>query len=189
MIVYFHGLEYPYVVVMDVEHDQGHLIQYAGILLQNIGNGMYQIARSVNFYVKKAELNEFTVRYTHINTKFLATHGMELEEAQQLFYDEFLEDINPKDVVFVSHGVHQDSIVMKNSGFFIDNSPHLCTYNLSKMVLKRERRIKLGDVLMESGLCSVLEHNAYTDALETINVLSFLLKVGGDEIYEKIPRH
>ena len=51
------------------------------------------------------------------------------------------------------------------------------------------RMNKLGDVLMESGLCSVLEHNAYTDALETINVLSFLLKVGGDEIYEKIPRH
>jgi DNA polymerase III epsilon subunit-like protein len=65
---------------------------------------------------------------------------------------------------------------MRDSGLDINEAPHICTYNLAKRILKRDKRVKLSDVLNEAGFCSVLEHNAYTDALETIYALSFLLK-------------
>ena len=41
MIVYFKGLNVPYVAAIDIEHDQGHMIQFAGILLRNVGEELY----------------------------------------------------------------------------------------------------------------------------------------------------
>ena len=47
MIVYFKGLKTPYVAAIDIEHDQGHMIQFAGILMKRVGedllgSGQYQ---------------------------------------------------------------------------------------------------------------------------------------------------
>lgn len=176
MIVYFQNLNSPYVAAIDTEHDQGTMIQFAGILLRNIGDSLFQVEKSMNFYVKKDRLNDFTTRFTHINVPFLEAYGITTEEAQEKFFNDFVGDIPLEDITFVSHGIKQDSIVMKHSGLNIDEADHLCTYTLAKKVLKREKKIKLSDVLLEAGFCSVLEHNAYTDALETIYALSFLLK-------------
>ena len=176
MIVYFKGLKTPYVAAIDIEHDQGHMIQFAGILMKRVGEELYQVERSINFYVKRHHLNDFTTRYTHISVQFLEACGISLDEAQTKFYEEFIGEIPIEDITFVSHGIKQDSIVMRDSGLDINEAPHLCTYNLAKQILKRDKRVKLSDVLNEAGFCSVLEHNAYTDALETIYALSFLLK-------------
>ena len=188
MVVYFEEMTAPYIVVMDVEHDQGKLLQYAGVLFQKIGDSLYQIARSVNFYIKRDTVSNFTAYFTHITEKFLQQYGISEEEAIQQF-NEFLKDIPHEDVIFVSHGIHQDSLVMKESGLNIDDCPHLCTHKLARIVLNRDKKLKLSDVLSEAGLCSVLEHNAYTDALETAWALSFLLKNGGSEFYGKIYKY
>ena len=176
MIVYFKGLETPYLAAIDIEHDQGHMIQFAGILMKQVGEELYQVAKSTNFYVKRHHLNDFTTRYTHISVQFNEDCGITLDEACKKFYDEFIGEIPMEEITFVSHGIKQDSIVLKESGINIDNSPHICTYNIAKNVLKRDKKVKLSDVIYEAGFCSVLEHNAYTDALETIYALSFLLK-------------
>lgn len=58
MIVYFAGQTKPYVLILDVEHDQEKLIQVAGLLFKNVGDSLYQIAKNFNFYIKQKELNK-----------------------------------------------------------------------------------------------------------------------------------
>ena len=188
MIVYFENMTAPYIVVMDVEHDQGKLLQYAGVLFQRVGDSLYQISKSINFYIKRDAVSNFTAYFTHITEKFLQQYGITEEEAVEQF-NQFLEDIPHEDIIFVSHGIHQDSMVMQESGLNIEDSPHLCTHRLARTVLCRDKKLKLSDILAEAGLCTVLEHNAYTDALETAWVLSFLLKNGGSKSYGKIYKY
>lgn len=58
MIIYFAGQTKPYVLILDVEHDQEKLIQVAGLLFKNVGDSLYQIAKNFNFYIKQKELNK-----------------------------------------------------------------------------------------------------------------------------------
>lgn len=58
MIIHFAGQTKPYVLILDVEHDQEKLIQVAGLLFKNVGDSLYQIAKNFNFYIKQKELNK-----------------------------------------------------------------------------------------------------------------------------------
>jgi DNA polymerase III alpha subunit (gram-positive type) len=181
MIIYFRGMTKPYIVAMDLEHDQGKIIQYAGIMYKHIGDSLYQVCKSLNMYVKQDDLSNFTVNFTHINNLTLKEKGLDRETAIKEFYNCFIGDIPSTDIMFVSHGIYQDSIVMRENNMSIDSYEHMCTYCLAKDVLGRQDRLRLSDVMYDAGSFIINPHNAYADAVATADVLSFLLKIKGDE--------
>ena len=72
-------------MVIDVEHDQGKLLEFAAVLFKRVGKYLYQICKSVNFYVKQKRLTPFIKDYICIDENFLDEYGVEMEEAQDMF--------------------------------------------------------------------------------------------------------
>jgi hypothetical protein len=92
-----------------------------------------------------------------------------------------VDGINVDDMLVLSHGIHQDSIILKENGFSIDEYEHWCTYNMSKWVVGRDTHLTLSDLLKEFGIIPVGEHNAYADSLNTLLLFSVLLKLDSEE--------
>lgn len=180
MVFYMCGMTKPYIVVFDLEYDKQEIIQLSAIILQKIKKSVYQVNRSINIYINHPYLSNFVQDYTNITQSFLDEYGVPLEEAQEQ-WEEFLEPFNPDDVLMVSHGIYQDALILSDNGFNIDNYEHWCTYNMAKWTFERADHLTLHDVCEEIGYAMICQHNAYADALATIFVYSFLLKVEEDE--------
>lgn len=181
MVIYMHNLIKPYILVFDIEYDKQQIIQISGILLQNIRKGLYQINRSINIYINNPHLSSFVQNYTNITQEFLDEYGVDLDEAHQL-WKEFLEPFDPDDVLVVSHGIYQDSLVLRDNGFDIEDYEHWCTYNMAKWVLDRDDHLTLNDICAEMGYSMLFPHNAYADALANVFVYSFLLKPAEEDL-------
>lgn len=179
MIIYLNGITKPYVCAFDIEHDQGRLLQFAGILFKSVGTNLYQICKSVNFYLKKERLSAFFEGFTNIDLEFIKTYGISNEEAQQTLA-EFIGDVGAENILFVSHGVTQDYMTLKENGFGLGDTELLCTYELAKEVLDRKSNLSANDVALECGYFNPCSHNAYGDAVSTIIILSYLLKKKGE---------
>lgn len=172
MILYLKNIEAPYICVFDIEHDKGKLIQFAGIMFKRVGNFLYQICRSINIYIKRDSLSDFITNLSGIDINFLNNNGVTIED----FKDKFNSFINVNnDILFVSHGIHQDSMVLKENGISIDDFPHLCTYKLAKRT--NDSGYSLSSLSEKYGLPVSIAHNAYEDAKTTAFVLSVLLKL------------
>jgi len=61
----------------------------------------------------------------------------------------------------------------------------LCTYNMSKRILKRDNHLKLEDVASEAGIFLSRKHNAFDDTWATVAVFSLLCKLDAEETDEK----
>lgn len=179
MIYYMRGMNKPYIMSVDIEYDNTRIIQLGSITLKNIGKNMYQPCRSLNVYIKTPKVCQFVQDYTNITQEFLNMYGVDQEEAVRL-WGEYVDGLLPDDVLVVSHGIHQDGLLMRDFGFNIDAYEHWCTYNHSKWIMERDNNLSLSDMLKEGGLLPIGEHNAYADALSTLNVLALLLKLEGD---------
>lgn len=179
MIVYFHNLEEPYVCTFDIEHDNGKLLQFAGIMFKHIGDGLYQVCRNINFYVNQKELSSFITDFLDYDKSFLSEHGIDPEIVPE-YFNKFVEGCND-DILFISHGVYQDSIVLKDNGIDLYKYKRQCTYNLSKKVLSRMNKLSLAAVAEECGCAVIDEHNAYGDAIATACIFSYLLKKQGEK--------
>ena len=180
MIYYMHNVNKKYIASIDIEYDNGDIIQIGSIMLKKIGKNIFQTCKSFNIYIQKDNLSKFIQEYTNINQDFLNEYGVSLEEAQAL-WKTYVGNIGKDDILFVSHGINQDSCMLRNHGFNIDEFEHYCTYNMSRWVLERDNKLSLSDVMREGGLSPIQEHNAYADALATINVFSYLLKIEGGQ--------
>lgn len=179
MIYYMRGIDKPYIMSIDIEYDKEKIIQIGSITLKKIGKYLYQPCRSINIYIKRKDLSQFIQDYTNITKEFLNTYGCDIKEAQEK-WKEYMSYFTYDNVLIISHGIYQDSIIMKNNGFNIDGYEHWCTYNQSKWTFERENNLTLSDIVKEGGLLPISEHNAYADALSTLNIFSLLLKLEGD---------
>lgn len=177
MILYFHEMDWPYICVFDIEHDSGRIFQFSGLMYQRVGDGLYQLCRNVNIYAD-VTISKFISKFTGISQGFLNNYGA----APQKFIDTFVkfcEGIDLDDVVFVSHGAHQDTKLLVENNFPMDGAHYMCTHSIAKQVLHRSEHLTLGDIAEECGYLFPA-HNAYNDALATAIVLSFLLKKKGE---------
>lgn len=123
MIYYMRGMDKPYIMAIDIEYDKSAIIQLGAIILKRIGDYLYQPCRSLNIYIKRDNVCQFVQDYTNITQEFLDEYGEDLEVAQEQ-WKEFLDGFDYDDVLAVSHGIYQDSILMKNHGFDIDMYEH-----------------------------------------------------------------
>lgn len=173
----------PYVCVFDLEHDQGRIIQFAGILFKNVGTHLYQICKSINTYIKQPFISDFIAAFSHLDEDFIQEWGVEKTEfLNQMEY--FFTDIQKEDVIFISHGVHQDMLILKENDIDLLGCEQECTYELAKKVLPRNNHLTVNDIASECGCVNLGNHNAYGDALTTACILSFLLKKKGELAYE-----
>lgn len=174
MILYLKNIDSPYVCTFDIEHDQGKLIQFAGILFKKVGNNLYQVCRSINIYMKQT-LSSFIQDFVHYEQDFINNYGIDRDSFIKSI-DTFFDGIDKKDITISSHGVHQDKIILKDNGINLDGCNVMCTYVLAKNTLGRTKNLSLHDISIECACGNLCEHNAYGDAFATACVLSYLLK-------------
>jgi DNA polymerase III epsilon subunit-like protein len=146
-------------------------------MFKRVGDGLYQLCRNINVYTK-TNVSKFISAFTGINQGFLNKYGCEPEETIQLF-KEFCAGVSLDDILFVSHGAHQDTKILIDNDFPMNGAHYICTHGIAKKVLDRAEHLTLGDIAEECGYLFPA-HNAYNDALATAVVLSFLLKRRGE---------
>lgn len=188
MLVLFKNIEQDNILVFDAEYNEGDLIQFAGILFRKLEKDIFQIHKSINFYVKleTTKINYFIEKFTGITDEYLEEEGVILSEAIKKI-NEFLTDID--NLLIVSHGLYNDRLTLENNGIDFYEMEQcvkgLCTYNMSKRVLKRENKLKLEDVANEAGIFLANKHNAFDDTWATVAVFSLLCKLEAEEPNEE----
>lgn len=181
MVFYMREESKPYIMSLDIEYEGQNIIQIGAIMLQWIGEHVYQICRSFNVYIKHdSPLSNFVQKYTNITNQFINDYGVTLDEAIQQ-WDYFLEGIDHDDILIFSHGVFQDIDLLDRSGFNIEDYELWDTLNMSKFILQREHHLTLQELAEEGGFPPVQQHNAYSDALTNLMLYSYLLKLQGDD--------
>lgn len=182
MVVFLKNIKHQHVLVCDIEYDQNRVIQFAGLLFKNIDykKHLYQIERSFNVFIKQEGVGSYVTLYTGLDTKILQDVG-ETEKDFLKLYDSFIEGVELVDTLFVSHGSKNDRKILKPliPKGLPDHS--FCTYRNAKRILSRNSQLTLSDVAMEAGYFLDNAHDAFSDAWATAAVLSFLLKIDGEE--------
>lgn len=85
MIFYMRDESKPYIISLDIEHEGRQIIQVGAIMLQWIGDSVYQICRSLNVYVDvDFPLSAFVQKYTEITNSVIRDYGVPLSEANAL---------------------------------------------------------------------------------------------------------
>jgi len=156
---------------------------------KRIEKDIYQIYKSLNRYVKleHGRINRFIREFTGITDEFLLEEGITLSEAREQIYS-LLDEHN---LLVVSHGLYNDRQTMLGNEINmyvnaeeeeIDGS---CTYNASKRLLERDKKLTLTDVAQDAGVFLSNKHNAFDDAWATIAVYSLLCKLQEEKKNEK----
>ena len=61
----------------------------------------------------------------------------------------------------------------------------ICSYNMGKRLLKREKNLSLKDMATDAGVHLSNHHNAFDDAWATVAVFSLLCKLNEEDKNEK----
>lgn len=192
MIVVFKGVENESVLIFDAEYNESFLIQFSGILFRKIEKDTFQIEKSLNIYIKlpKGEkINKFIENFTGITDDFLNTFGETIDDAIEMIDD--LVDIDGT-LLVSSHGIYNDRRILLENGVNLYEDKNgkdiegVCTYNMAKRILKRERKLGLLDIAEESGMYLSNSHDALDDAWATVSVFCLLNKLEEEQKNEKL---
>ena len=181
MIIKAYNEKHSYLLFVDLEFNNGVLIQFAGLLFQRIDEETYQLARSYNAYVTDTVSYPF-MEYTSITNTFLTENGVPLKDLIIFLEDSFLKDIDLNNTLLISHGLRNDRLVLENNGIFLlkDNGTAVdgyCTFNNAKRILKRNNKLTLADIAEECGYYLHQAHNAYNDVWAEVSVFTYLRKI------------
>lgn len=174
MLLYFPNEQHKHIVFFDTEFDNRKVAQVALILYEAVDveeTKVYLLKGSLNIYISQ-EVSIFFTNYTGITQSFLDIYGVSEEKAATLL-NNFLEDLDIKETLFVAHGIKQDMDLLLMLGVNVEHVERYCTYNAAKRLLGRETNLTLLDVCNESGYYAD-QHDAYTDAKNVVHAFSFL---------------
>lgn len=176
MQLFLPNIEQPNIIFLDIEYDQGALVQLALLKLSlrcdaNLPH-IFELIQSVNLYVKQGQsLTGFFQNYTNITNDFLCDNGIDLSVARTL-----VREIVPDDSLIISHGIHCDLDILKRNGIDWTSMPHFCTYEQAKKILGRNTGVSLKDIAALDGFYAFDEHNAYADVWATLHAFCYLNK-------------
>ena len=179
MVIFVKNETHPYILVFDIEFDKTVLVQFSGLLFKKVGDSIYQLAGSCTQYVKHKPSYPFS-QYTHIKKDFLELNGVNIEDIVLTIKEDFIGDIDYKDILIVSHGLNNDRKILKTNGIDFTECDGWCTFQNGKRILGRDKNLKLDDIATEAGFYLDGAHNAYHDAWATVAVLTYLKKIEGD---------
>lgn len=193
MISVFKGIENSHVLIFDAEYNEGFIIQFAALLFRKIDKDIFQIKKSINFYVKlpeEKEINYFIRDFTGITDWYLNIFGERIEDARKMIED-FIR-IEEDDLLVVSHGLYNDRQTLLNNDidFYLDSKDReingICTYNAAKRLFNRDKKLRLEDIATEAGIFLSNNHNAFDDAWATVSVFCLVCKLEEEKRYEKL---
>lgn len=193
MISVFKGIENSHVLIFDAEYNEGFIIQFAALLFRRIDKDIFQIKKSINFYVKLPEekkINYFIRDFTGITDWYLNIFGETIEDARKMIED-FIQ-IEEDDLLVVSHGLYNDRQTLLNNDidFYLDSKDReingICTYNAAKRLFNRDKKLRLEDIATEAGIFLSNNHNAFDDAWATVSVFCLVCKLEEEKRYEKL---
>lgn len=193
MISVFKGIENSHVLIFDAEYNEGFIIQFAALLFRKIDKDIFQIKKSINFYVKlpeEKEINYFIRDFTGITDWYLNIFGETIEDARKMIED-FIR-IEEDDLLVVSHGLYNDRQTLLNNDidFYLDSKDReingICTYNAAKRLFNRDKKLRLEDIATEAGIFLSNNHNAFDDAWATVSVFCLVCKLEEEKRYEKL---
>lgn len=187
MIIKCYNENHPYLLFIDIEFDNTHLIQFAGLLFKRIDtDGSYQLQTSINQYVSTKVGYPF-MEYTGINNSFLDENGVPLSSLRTLIFDDVLGDISMKDIMIISHGLRNDRLVLNRNGInlsqYADEKGALrpvdgyCTFNNAKRILNRNDHVSATDLANQFGYYLHNAHNAYNDVWSEVVIFTTLKKI------------
>lgn len=176
MVMYFPDIFYDKLVFLDTEFSESRdLVQAAFIIYEKIdGKDLFFLTSSLNVYVNAKISPEFE-KFTGITRGFLGNEGMPHNDARDLintFIDE--QSINSCNALIVGHGVHQDLDILYQSGCDL-SADVFDTLSHARTLLKKEKRLKLSDLLLDAGLVQENSHDAYQDTRNLVPVFSHLV--------------
>lgn len=191
MIIKCYNENHPYLLFIDIEFDNTHLIQFAGLLFKRIDtDGSYQLQTSINQYVSTKVGYPF-MEYTGINNSFLDENGVPLSSLRTLIFDDVLGDISMKDIMIISHGLRNDRLVLNRNGInlsqYADEKGVLrpvdgyCTFNNAKRILNRNDHVSATDLANQFGYYLHNAHNAYNDVWSEVVIFTTLKKIEEQE--------
>ena len=187
MIIKCYNENHPYLLFIDIEFDNTHLIQFAGLLFKRIDtDDSYQLQTSINQYVSTKVGYPF-MEYTGINNSFLDENGVPLSSLRTLIFDDVLGDISMKDIMIISHGLRNDRLVLNRNGInlsqYADEKGALrpvdgyCTFNNAKRILNRNDHVSATDLANQFGYYLHNAHNAYNDVWSEVVIFTTLKKI------------
>lgn len=185
MLLYIPNEEHEHLLFFDTEFDNQKLVQISIIHYNKIKiNNMttYLLEGSINVYID-THISEFFINHTGITPEYLTKQGVTQKEAVDVV-NKFLWALNNKQTLLISHGVNQDAIILETAGIKINYMQRYCTHNNAKRILNRDKCLKLIDICNESGYYTD-QHDAYTDAKNTIHAFSYLKLV---EHLKEVPK-
>lgn len=174
MLLYIPGEEHTNLVFFDTEFDEQKLVQvamihYEKIYVENIPT--YLLKGSINIYIKR-DVSYFFTNHTGITYQYLEKFGVEENEAR-FKLNNFVEKLNSRDTLFVSHGIKQDLFLLLEFGVKVGEVDRYCTYENAKRLLNRGINLKLIDVCNDAGYFTD-QHDAYTDSKNVVHAFSHL---------------
>ena len=187
MIIKCYNENHPYLLFIDIEFDNTHLIQFAGLLFKRIDtDGSYQLQTSINQYVS-AKVGYPFMEYTGINNSFLDENGIPLSSLRTLIFDDVLGDISMKDIMIISHGLRNDRLVLNRNGINLSQYADekgawrpidgYCTFNNAKRILNRNDHVSATDLANQFGYYLHNAHNAYNDVWSEVVIFTTLKKI------------
>lgn len=192
MIIKCYNESHPYLVFMDIEFNNKKLVQFAGLLFTKIDDETYQLMRSCNQYVSTKVCYPF-MEYTSITNGFLEANGITLKDIKHIIFDDFLADVDLKDILLISHGLKNDRIILQENDI---NLTHLhdiktkpidgyCTFTNAKRILHRDKKLTAADIAEECGYYLHHAHNAYNDVWAEVAIFTYLKKIEQQENLER----
>ena len=177
MVIFIPNANSKKLVFLDTEFMEGQeLVQAAFIILERIDDeDHYFLTTSLNIFVNTQVSPAFEA-FTGIKGGFLGNEGLTKAAAQDVI-NNFIEDneINDGDSLVIGHGLNQDLVVLDNFGCRIDAQGYYDTLAGAKEILKRDKRLKLSDLLLDAGLVqNSSAHDAYQDTRNLIPVYAHL---------------
>lgn len=187
MIIKCYNENHPYLVFIDLEFNNKDLVQFAGLLFKRIENETYQLMRSCNQYVSTKVCFPF-MEYTNITNGFLSENGVSLQDLKHIVFNDFLAEINLKDIMIISHGLKNDRLVLVQNGINLTLTDDkkvpidgYCTFNNAKRILNREKYVSAIDLAAECGYYLHHAHNAFNDVWAEVAIFTYLKKVEAQE--------
>lgn len=193
MIIKAYNETHQYLLFIDLEFNNKTLVQFAGLLFKKIDNdGIYQLYKSINQYIGTTVCYPF-VEYTNITNKFLEENGITLKDLQTIVQDDLLNEVNPAELLIISHGLKNDRIILNDAGLYCLNSykkddedkrvpiDGYCTFSNGRRILHRNNELKLENIANEAGYYLHHAHNAYNDVWAEVSIFTYLKKIEQQE--------
>ena len=175
MAVFLPNVEQDKIVFLDTEFMEGReLIQAAFIIYERVDDKQhYFLTTSLNVYVN-TKISPAFETYTGIKTGFLGNVGISKYQARVVIND-FLDKnfVNSCNTLVVGHGVNQDLLVLNEFGCSVQTATYDTLEN-AKIILERQKDLKLSDLLLDAGLIQGVAHDAYQDTRNLMPIFAHL---------------